>query len=139
MNLRLVFDTNCIVSALLFEQGKLAWLRAFWQAGKHRPLASTASTKEIIRVLAYPKFKLGSQHIEQLLAEYLPFVESIEMPEHMPHLPQCRDRHDQMFIELAAIGKADVLISGDNDLLVMDEACTFSIESPAHFLARFNP
>ncbi|MFQ5518388.1 MAG: putative toxin-antitoxin system toxin component, PIN family, partial [Mariprofundus sp.] len=74
MSLRLVFDTNSVVSALLFEQGRLAWLRLFWQQEEHRPLASRATIQELIRVLAYPKFKLGEQQIQALLADYLPFT-----------------------------------------------------------------
>lgn len=87
-------------------------------------------------MLVYPKFKLGEQQIQSLLADYLPFVESIDLPEHMPSLPQCRDQNDQMFIELATIGKADVLVSGDDDLLVIAKDCPFAIESPADFYQR---
>jgi len=136
VSLRLVFDTNCIVSALLFEQGKLAWMRPFWQAGDHKPLASKATVQELIRVLTYPKFKLREPQIQALLADYLPFVESVELPENIPLLPDCRDKNDQMFIELATIGRADVLISGDADLLVMADACGFAIETPADFHQR---
>ncbi|MBN4073627.1 putative toxin-antitoxin system toxin component, PIN family [Mariprofundus ferrooxydans] len=138
MNRRLVFDTNTIVSALLFEQGRLAWLRPFWQAGKHQPLASRATIQELIRVLAYPKFKLNEPQIQALLADYLPYVESVDIPECMPTLPQCRDKKDQMFIELATIGAADVLITGDADLLAMVEVCPFSILSPADFYAEMH-
>jgi len=136
VNLRLVFDTNSVVSALLFEQGKLAWLRQFWREGVHKPLASRATIQELIRVLAYPKFKLDVSQVQALLADYLPFVESVDLPESVPRMPQCRDKKDQMFIELSTIGRADVLISGDADLLVMADACMFEIEAPAAFLQR---
>jgi len=87
-------------------------------------------------VLAYPKFKLGESQIEALLGDYLPFVESVDLPDIAPPMPHCRDKNDQMFIELASIGKADVLISGDADLLTIAEACTFAIETPANFQQR---
>ncbi len=144
MSLRLVFDTNSVVSALLFEKGQLAWLRAFWSRREHQPLASTATVQELIRVLAYPKFKLEEQEIKALLADYLPFVENIAcaantLPTCTPPLPRCRDVKDQMFIELAEAGKANVLISGDTDLLILTDACPFDIETPADFKARIKP
>jgi len=133
---RLVFDTNCIVSALLFEKAQLAWLREFWRKREQRSLASKATVQELIRVLAYPKFKLGEQGIQSLLTDYLPFVENVEILLDMPSLPRCRDENDQMFIELACTGKADVLVTGDADLLVMSDECPFTIETPADFYRR---
>ncbi len=55
----------------------------------------------------------------ELLADYLPYCRSVRIPARLPKLPQCRDANDQMFIELAAIGKADFLVTGDKDLLVL--------------------
>lgn len=43
MKLRVVFDTNVVLSALLFRSGTLAWLRGQWAAGQVTPLASTVS------------------------------------------------------------------------------------------------
>ena len=114
-----VLDTNVVLSALVFAQGHLAWLRLAWQQGRCVPLASAASTTELMRVLAYPKFKLSADDQQQLLADYLPHCRTVRMPARMPSLPQCRDGNDQMFIELAAVGKADFLVTGDKDLLVM--------------------
>ena len=58
---RVVLDTNVLLSALLFYQGSVAWLRHAWQSEAIRPLASRDTTEELIRVLAYPKFKLTDQ------------------------------------------------------------------------------
>lgn len=114
-----VLDTNLVLSALVFAQGRLAWLRLAWQQGSCVPLVSTASATELMRVLAYPKFKLSANDQQQLLADYLPHCRTVRMPARMPLLPQCRDVNDQMFIELAAVGKADFLVTGDKDLLVL--------------------
>ena len=72
-----------------------------------------------MRVLGYPKFKLSSDDREQLLADYLPYCRSVRIPARLPKLPQRRDANDQMFLELAAVGKADLLVTGDKDLLVL--------------------
>ncbi|MDT8376835.1 MAG: putative toxin-antitoxin system toxin component, PIN family [Mariprofundaceae bacterium] len=138
MSLRIVFDTNTVISALLFEKGQLAWLRDYWRRGEHQFLISRSSVQELIRVLAYPKFGLNKQEIEAILGDYLPYTETVDLPAKLPKLPQCRNASDQMFIELAFIGKADVLVSGDADLLEMAGACPFNIESPAQFAERFS-
>ena len=89
-------------------------------------------------MLAYPRFKLGEQEIQALLADYLPFVESVDLPVKIPDFPRCRDANDQMFIELTSIGKADVLVAGDADLLTMDDEFPFTIETPADFYLRIH-
>ena len=117
--LAVVIDTNLLLSALVFAGGRLALLRSAWQHGGCIPLVSQATAAELIRVLAYPKFKLSTAEREELLADYLPYCRSVRIPARLPKLPQCRDVNDQMFIELAAVGKADFLVTGDEDLLVM--------------------
>ena len=114
-----VFDTNVVLSALVFAGGRTALLRAAWQSGRCVALASQATVAELLRVLAYPKFKLSAAEREELLADYLPCCRSVHVPARLPKLPQCRDPNDQMFIELAAIGSAEFLVSGDKDLLVL--------------------
>lgn len=57
-------------------------------------------------------------------------------PARLPKLPQCRDANEQMFIELAAVGKADFLVTGDKDLLVMAAEFGRRIVTAAVFLER---
>jgi uncharacterized protein len=70
-----------------------------------------------------------------LLADYLPYCRSVRMPAQLPKLPQCRDGNDQMFIELAAVGKAAWLVTGDKDLLVLAPAFGQRIVTAEVFLA----
>lgn len=76
--------------------------------------------------------------IETLANEYVPYVVliSIETSQIPDDLPQYLDTKDQQFINLAYIGKADVLISGDMDLLVLNEQLPFAIEAPVIFKER---
>ena len=55
---RVVLDTNCLVSALIFSRGRFAWLREAWQTKRFIALASHDTVSELLRVLAYPRFKL---------------------------------------------------------------------------------
>ena len=82
------------------------------------PLVSAATARELIRVLAYPKFRLVREEIDALLAEYLPFAEVVDVAV-MTDSPRCRDVDDQMFVDLALQSRADVLVTGDAALLEM--------------------
>jgi putative PIN family toxin of toxin-antitoxin system len=111
-----VFDTNVVVSALVFGR-RLAWLRVLWARGDVVPLVCRETVTELLRVLAYPKFRLGPADREALLADYLPYAEAVQLPSLRPELPvACRDRDDVVFIELALVAEADFLVSGDRDL-----------------------
>ena len=49
--MRVVLDTNAVVSALLFEHGRLTWLRDAWSAGRILPLIDPSCLDELLRVL----------------------------------------------------------------------------------------
>jgi uncharacterized protein len=117
-DLRVVIDTNLVLSALVFG-GSTAKLRLSWQNNRFTPLASKATVTELVRILAYPKFKLTASQQEDLLADYLPFCETVLMPDVLPAIPECRDPFDSPFLLLALVGKANYLVTGDQDLLCL--------------------
>ncbi len=139
MSPRVVFDTNTVVSALLFPTGSLAWLRQSWHGRTVIPLANKATMQELYRVLSYPKFILAAADREELLSDYLPFAELVTTPARPPALPQCRDPDDQKFIELAFSAQADMLVTGDKDLLVLANKVKFLICNPAVCRDRIIP
>jgi putative PIN family toxin of toxin-antitoxin system len=128
---RVVFDTNTVLSALLFAHGRLVSLRAAWQAGTLTPLLCSQTVEELLRVIAYPKFKLTPEEREELLADYLPFGEVVAPWRKSPAVPVCRDKHDRVFLELAAAGAAQWLVTGDEDLLSLAGQVKFKIIAPA--------
>lgn len=113
---RAVLDTNIVLSSLVFGGGTPGSLRRAWQDGRFLPLVSEITAAELVRVLAYPKFKLTAAEQEELLADHLPWCIVVRIPNPPPATPHCRDRHDQPFLELALAGKADFLVTGDGDL-----------------------
>lgn len=115
---RVVIDTNLVLSALVFG-GSTAKLRLAWQDDLFTPLASKTTVTDLIRVLAYPKFKLTKSEQEDLLADYLPFCETVLMPNVLPAIPECRDPFDSPFLVLALVGEADYLVTGDQNLLCL--------------------
>ncbi len=72
-----VLDPHTLVSALLFSQGRLVWLRDAWHTPHIIPLVSRDTTRELIRVLNYPKFKLQRAEQEVLLGDFLPWAETV--------------------------------------------------------------
>ncbi len=134
---RVVLDTNIIVSALVFGGGLPARLRGAWQAGTIEPLVSTDTASELMRVLAYPKFKLSAADREELLADYLPYATVVRIPNPPPVVPDCRDPFDVQFLQLAKTGKAKALVTGDKDLLALADVAGFAILTLDAFVAAF--
>jgi uncharacterized protein len=132
--LRVVIDTNLVLSALVFG-GSTARLRLAWQRDLLIPLVSKATITELIRVLAYPKFKLTAFEQEDLLSDYLPFCETVLMPDALPTTPECRDLMDVPFLVLALVGQADYLVTGDRDLLCLTENFSCPIVKVDQFFA----
>jgi putative PIN family toxin of toxin-antitoxin system len=128
---RVVLDTNVVLSALVFRGGAAGLVRQAWQRGRVLPLASTATVQELVRVLAYPKFRLSRAEQDELLADYLPYAETVRIPQPPPTVPDCRDALDLPFMQLAVAGKAQLLVSGDRDLLAVaaefERACSCPI------------
>ncbi len=131
---RVVLDTNVLVSALILG-GELAWLTDAWQRQRVRPLVSRATAAEFMAVLAYPKFRLSGEEQQAMLAEYLPWCEAVEVPASLV-VPPCRDPDDAVFLQLAVAATADVLLTGDRDLLQLNGAIPVPIISPTAMKRR---
>jgi putative PIN family toxin of toxin-antitoxin system len=131
---RVVIDTNLVLSALVFAQGRLAPLRQAWLVQRIDPLVSRDTAAELVRVLAYPKFKLSADEQQELLADYLPYCKVIGIPEPPPPTPACRDRFDVPFLQLGLAGNAHALITGDQDLLSLADVYSCPIMTAEQFM-----
>ena len=139
---RVVIDTNLVLSALVFAHGRLTPLRQAWQAQRIQPLVSRITAAELIRVLAYPKFKLAPEEQQELLADYLPYCKTVQIPEPLSptdKVPACRDAFDVPFLQLAIAGKAKALVTGDRDLLDLAGGCACPILSAEQFINTLTP
>jgi putative PIN family toxin of toxin-antitoxin system len=134
--MRVVLDTNLVLSALVFQQGRLAALRTLWQSESIIPLVSHATAAELMRALTYPKFKLNRAEQEELLADYLPYCTTVSISVPPPPTPDCRDPADTPFLQLAVAGKANCLVTGDKDLLVLADTFACRILPAEVFLAE---
>ena len=129
---RIVFDTNVIVCALMFPRSlpRQAFNLAY-STGKI--LASTATILELEEVLSRKKFEkyFSMEERIQFVARFFADAEIIEIRE---KITACRDRKDDKFLELAVNGKANYIITGDQDLLVLNPFQDIAIISVSDYL-----
>lgn len=129
---RVVLDTNVILSALLFRSGRVSWIGDAWKSRRIIPLVSKETLFELLRVLAYPKFKLTPMEQQTILEAFLPYAETVPV-RNSPMPSVCRDPHDQKFLILAKQSGADFLVTGDADLLAVENFKGCPIITPEHF------
>lgn len=132
-NRRWVIDTNTVVSALLFADSvprqALDWAR---QHGKI--LQSSATIDELNQVLRRRKFDRYISEMDRLIFLEA-FIQSSELVEIKHTLRVVRDPKDDKFLELALSGDASIIISGDEDLLILNPHAGVTIMTPRTFLA----
>ena len=130
--MRCVFDTNTIISAFLFEDGNPG--RALKQALRRGELLlSLDVAEEIAGVLRREKFDryVRRRTREEFLRALIRDASFIEVTE---RIRACRDPDDDKFLELAVSGWATHIVTGDEDLLVLDPFRGISILSARPFL-----
>jgi predicted nucleic acid-binding protein len=96
---------------------------------------SQGPAAELKWALGCRKFKLSPDYQIELLGDYLSYCEIIGVTEDCPF--RCRDVKDQLFLDLAQSGKADLLVTGDDDLLALAGQTAFLIEAPEDYARRF--
>ncbi len=109
-------------------------MRAHWRQHACVPLLSRATARELIRVLAYPKFRLSAEQCLELQGDYFPYCEIVDPQDACPAC--CRAPKDQQFLDLAYCGKAALLVTGDEDLLALAKQTAFIIETPEAYCRR---
>ncbi len=115
---RVVIDTNVVVSAIVFRTGRLAWIRQALGTSL-TPVVSSETLQELVRVLAYPKLGLSIEQQKTALTFYMEHAEIHAEPRTRSKLPKCRDPNDEMFLRLAYAAKVDAIVTGDHDLLAL--------------------
>lgn len=129
---RYVFDTNVLISALLFSNS--APRRAFDYAQDHgRILVSQPLLQELLDVARRPKFEryVTQTEREMFLAALTQLATFVTVT---VQLQVVRDPKDNLILELAVSGNATAIISGDQDLLVLGVYDSIPIQTPAQFL-----
>lgn len=133
--LPVVLDTNVVLSLWMFEDPALVRLRAAVESGALRPISREDCLGELARVLAYPQFAQSPERQAEIAATYrarCTLVEPVAPP--ACELPNCLDRDDQKFLELARDSSARALLTRDKLVLKLGKrpviAARFAILTP---------
>lgn len=121
-----------------FQAAPLAALAQAIVDGQVICLANEKTLAELERVTGYPQFRLDTASRTHLVQRYRAHLTVLPLhndaTQTLSPLPKCRDPDDQMFLELAQYGQADLLISRDNLVLKLARArqrpCPFAILPP---------
>ncbi len=115
---RFVLDTNIIVSAAFFPNGiPLQAMDLAEQQGKI--LASETTFAELSAVLRRPRFERYASLADR--EEFLrDFAENAEFIEIQESIVACRDPKDDQYLSLAINGRAECIVTGEDDLLVLN-------------------
>lgn len=119
--MRVVLDTNILVSALLLESSLPAQLLTDWRRGRFDLLTSTPQLEELYRVTRYPKIRdrLKPALAGRLVNELRQLAQWIEP---LPSVDVSPDPYDNYLLAIALGGEADYLVTGDkSDLLFLEK------------------
>ena len=130
--LRIVFDTNVLVSAALFPESLPG--RALELTGSGADLIISVETlTELDNVLKRSRFQRYIGEIRRL--DFLEALQEIATLVEVIHsVTACRDPRDDKFLELALSGIATHIVSGDQDLLALNPFQGIPIITPRSFI-----
>lgn len=132
--IRLVIDTNIFISAFLGSRNAKFLLKEIFN-DEYDLVISEAQLKEIHDVMKRPKFSkyIFPGEIEELIS--LLSLKVIN-PAIYDEINDCRDKKDNMILEEAVYGNAQYIITGDDDLLVLNPYRWIKIVTPKEFLTQ---
>jgi uncharacterized protein len=129
--MRVVLDTNIFVSAVL-KANSLPFHVVRWIDHHGGLLKSAATEREFLSVLGRPHIAAVTvPSYREGLTKLLAKAELVAITE---RIIACRDPNDDKFLELAVNGRADLIVSGDGDLLALNPFRGIPIVTPAMFV-----
>jgi putative PIN family toxin of toxin-antitoxin system len=135
--MRVVVDTNLLVSYLIAHRPPLAEIIDVHLAhGDFTLLTAPVLLEELDRVLQYPRLQryYDAETRVRFVALVAALSEVVNLPSEIPRI--CRDPSDDWVIACAVAGGADVIVSGDRDLLDLKSVSDIPILAARNFLAR---
>lgn len=129
--MRVVVDTNVLVSAALKQQS-MPGMAALLVERRGGLLKSPATEQQLFEVVARPRLaSLIDPDTQAWLRKLMAGAELVTIAE---RIAACRDPTDDKFLELAVNGRADLIVSGDADLLALNPFREIPIVTPAVFV-----
>jgi len=133
--MRLILDTNLWISFLI--SSKYEKLDKLLFDHKCKLLFSRELLEEFITVAERPKLKkyFSKNDLRDLLETIDEVAEFVEVTS---EVSECRDPKDNFLLSLAVDGDADYLLTGDNDLLILEKIGDTEIKTISEFLDELN-
>ena len=135
--IRAVMDTNLLVSYLLVHRPPISALIDIHLARNDWALITApVLLQELDRVLMHPKLHryYSAETRLRFLALVAALSEVVELPETIPRI--CRDPDDDWVVACAVVGRAEAIVSGDRDLLDLQQVGRIPILTARQFLLR---
>jgi putative PIN family toxin of toxin-antitoxin system len=133
---RIVLDTNVLVSALITKGTPPDLLYQAWDAGSFELVTSEAQLSELARVLEYEKLRpyIHREEVEALLEAMSAVADVVEA---LPDIDLSKDPDDDAILATAIAGEADLLVTGDKShLLELKTVRGIPIVTPRQALRR---
>lgn len=138
--LRVVLDTNVIISGLISPKGPPAGVLKAFKAGQFVLVTSQAINEEILEVMDRPRLRDKYGLADQMFDIAFILWEQAEVITDLPIVRASKDPHDNKFLAAAVGGLAHYLVTGDiKDLLSLREYKGIRIVSPDQFLTILHP
>jgi putative PIN family toxin of toxin-antitoxin system len=131
--MRAVLDTNLLVSYFLTQGDTMSRIINHWEQGHFVNIVSPAILTELKEVVNRPRLRPYMSADPQALIDVIE-QDAEFIPGDLKLTGICRDPKDDIFIACAVEGHADVLVSGDDDLLTVGAYQGVQIINPAAFL-----
>lgn len=139
----LVLDTNVVLDWVAFGDARVRPVVDAIERGLLRAATSSACLQELRRALGYAQLKLDAAAQASAFERYAAQAQVFEMPgpEAVARMPQCEDRDDQKFLELAWHVRASHLLTRDKALLKLAQQVArlrrFSVLTPQDFCLQW--
>ncbi len=131
--LRVVLDTNLLVSYLLTQGKTITRIVNYWENGDISVVVSPAIVEELAEVVQRPRLKQHMTVDPQVIIDLI-LSDAIQTHGELVFPGASRDPKDDKFLACAVEGEAVYLVSGDEDLLSLKHFQGVSIVSPADFV-----
>ena len=128
-----VIDSGVWISAFQFGGTPLITVRSLFRY--HQIAICAPILVEIHRILTL-KFGWPTSRVQGALDDYLDYAIHVTIPDECPHV--CRDANDDMILESAVVAGAELIVSGDKDLLAVKHYKGIRVLTPKAFLNEYS-
>jgi putative PIN family toxin of toxin-antitoxin system len=137
--MRVVVDTNILIRALIKPSGTVGPILRRLAQAEFEMVYSRAMFEELLEKLALPRLKNKYHITDDVIADLVALLTlraKLVAPD--VTVTVCRDPEDNMVIEAALAGRAECIVTGDDDLLTLHQYEGIDFIAPREFIAKLD-